>query len=80
MSARHRQHKRKLEAAQKDLADRKADLASYERVIADMVRRELSPFGGAQAIAIVRVCRDVTARECEYLAGVVTDLEKATPR
>ena len=71
MSARHRQPKKKLTEAQKNLAEREVDLVSYERVIADMSRR----FSGAQAVALVTVCRDVARRDCEELRGVVKDLE-----
>lgn len=76
---RHRRRAReKLWAAQKDLAERQVDLVSYERVIVDMTtRRQLSPFGGDQAIALVTMCRNVTALDCERLAEIVADLKKA---
>lgn len=78
---RQRRHVReRLWAAQKNLAEREVDLVSYERVIVDMTtRRQLSPFGGEQAIALVTICRDVTRRDCEGLREVVADLEQAAP-
>ena len=79
---RQRQRRRaqeKLWAAKQALAERQIDLVSYTRVIADMERRQLSPFGGADAIAIVTVCRNTTRSECEQLEEVVAALEKATP-
>jgi hypothetical protein len=75
---RQRQRRRaqeKLWAAHKDLAERQADLVSYERVIADMDRRALPPFAGSQAIALVRACRDATLHDCEALDKRVTSLE-----
>ena len=66
----------KLWAAKQSLAEHQVDLVSYTRVIADMERRQLSPFGGAGALAIVIVCRNTTKTECEQLEKVVADLEK----
>ena len=80
---RQRQRRRAREqlwAAQKLLADRQVDLVSYERVIVDMTtRRQLPPFGGSQAIALVTICRDVTRSDCERLCEVVADLERRAP-
>jgi hypothetical protein len=74
VSARHRQHKKKLAAAELTLADREVDLVSYDRVIADMMnRRALS---GSQAIVIVRVCRDAIERDCAVLREDIADLER----
>ena len=83
-AARQRQRKQrrareKLWAAQKDLADRIVAFESYERVIADMCARQLSPFSGTQAIAIVRVCRDAVGSECKHLQSVVAGLKKVVP-
>jgi hypothetical protein len=72
VSARHRQHTKKLRAAQHVLADREIDLASYDRVIADMKSRGLSPF----AIAVVDKCRDATRHDCDELREVVANLER----
>ncbi len=58
-----------------NLADREVLLASYERVLADMIQRDL-PYG-AEAIAVVRGCRDATAREREQLRGDHTRLREA---
>lgn len=77
MSARHRQHKKKLAEAQKDLAEREVDLVAYVRVLIDMARRPLPPFSGSQALAVVAVCRDAARRDCEELRGVVKNLERA---
>ncbi len=74
-----RRSRQQLWTAQKDLAERQVDLTSYERVIADMGRRQLPPFGGAQAISIVAVCRDAIRHEYAQLAKVVADLERKTP-
>ena len=76
---RHRRRAReKIWAVQKDLAERQVDLVSYERVIVDMTtRRQMTPFGGEQAIALVTMCRDVTRSDCERLLEVVAALERA---
>jgi hypothetical protein len=76
-SQKQRRAREKLWAAKQALGERQVDLVSYTRVIADMERRQLSPFGGASAIAIVTVCRNTTRTECEQLETVVADLEKA---
>lgn len=76
MSARHRQHKRKLAAAQKDLAEREVDLVSYARVIADMVGQGLPPQTRAP---LVIKCRDANQRDCERLRRVIEDLERTLP-
>ena len=70
---------RKLRTARIDLAAREVDLASYDRVIADMTRRQLSPFSGAQAIAIVTICRDAIQHDCDLLRAMVQDLERTAP-
>lgn len=72
-----RRAREKLWAAQKALADRVVAFESYERVIADMRARQLSPFSGAQAIAIVAVCRDAVGGECKRLQSDVAALKKA---
>jgi len=72
MSARHRQHKRKLTAAQKDLAERQVDLVSYARVIANMTDQGLPPQTRAP---LVIACSAATRRDCERLRKVVEDLE-----
>jgi hypothetical protein len=75
---RHRRRAReKLWDAQKEMAERGVDLVCYERVLTDMAKRPLPPFGGAQAVAIVRVCRDAMKSDYERLEQVVADLEKA---
>lgn len=79
MSARHRKHKQKIVAAQQALAECEVDLVSYERVIADMTKRQLSPFSGAQAISIVDVCRAATESDRERLLSVIEDLERTLP-
>lgn len=79
MSARHRQHKRKLDEARAELAEREVDLVSYDRVLADMRCRGLSPFGGAQALAIVQIFRDAIAHRCEQLREAIADLERRRP-
>lgn len=76
MSARHRQHKRKLAAAQKELAEHEVDLVSYARVIANMVDHGFPPQTRAP---LVIKCRDATWRDCERLRGVVEDLERTLP-
>lgn len=75
-----RRARKKLWDAQKDLAERQVDLVGYNRVIADMAKRELSPIGGQQAIAIVRVCRDMTEHDCDRLLKIVADLENAVEK
>jgi hypothetical protein len=72
-----RHAREKLWKAKQALAERQVDLVSYTRVIADMERRQLSPFGEASAIAIVTVCRNTTRTECAQLETVVANLEKA---
>lgn len=79
---RQRQRRRargKLWAAQKVLADRQIDLASYDRVITDMDKRyrdrELALFTGGQAIALVTGLRDATKSECDKLKVDVRTLE-----
>lgn len=76
---RHRQRRRanvRLAAAQKELAERQVDLVSYERVIVDMTtRHQLPPFGGAQAIALVTMCRNVTRQDCEQLTRTIAALK-----
>ena len=57
---RRRRAREKLWAAKRDLAERQVDLVSYERVIADMDRRAISP----SYIAIVRTCRDAARFDC----------------
>lgn len=81
---RQRQRRRareKLWAAQSALAERHVDLVSYERVIADMNRRYreglLSPFSGAQTIAIVEALRNATRAECTRLEAEVAKLQSA---
>jgi hypothetical protein len=76
MSARHRQHKRKIAAAKQALAECEVDLVSYARVIADMKKRPLPPFSASQTFALMAVCRDATAHDRERLLGVVADLER----
>lgn len=73
MSAGHRQHKRKLAAAQRDLAEREVDFVSYVRVIANMVGQGLPP--QTRATLVIK-CRDANLRECERLRGVINDLER----
>lgn len=78
---RQRQRRRareRLEASRQELAERQVDLVSYERVIGDMTtRRQLSPFGGFQALQLVTTFRDVTKRECDQLAEDVAILDAA---
>lgn len=78
---RQRQRRRareRLWAAQKELAERQVDLVSYERVIVDMTtRRQLSPFGGAIAIQIVTIGRDVARYDCAQLSKTIEDLKRA---
>ena len=76
MNARHRQHKRKLAAAQKDLAECEVDLVSYERVIVNMMGQGLPPRTRAP---LVIKCRNATARDCERLREIVVDLERKAP-
>ncbi len=76
MSARHRQHKQKLAAAQRDLAERQVDLVSYERVIVNMTDQGLPPQTRAH---LVIACRDATRRDCERLRKIVEDLERTVP-
>ena len=79
---RHRRRARqRLGEAQQALAERKVDLASYERVIADMNRRyragQMPLFSGGQTITLVETLRDAARSECEKLAGTLKDLETA---
>ena len=76
MSARHRQHKRRLTAAQKELAERQVDLVSYVRVIADMTGQGLPPETRAP---LVIKCQAATQRDCERLLEVIRDLERTMP-
>jgi len=79
-SRQRQRHKRrartKLWDAQRQLAERQVDLVSYDRVIADMERRDLSPFSGSIAVTIVHVCRDATRLDCKALSKKVADLEQ----
>lgn len=63
------------------LAARQVDLVSYERVVADMIKRYreglLSPFSGAQTLSIVGALRDAVRVECEHLQAQVAALEDA---
>ena len=70
MSARHRQHKRKLWAAQQELAEREVDLVSFVRVINAMP--------GLAAPAVLE-CRDAVWQECNRLREVIADLERTVP-
>jgi len=72
VSARYRQHKRKLMEAQHALAAREVDLVSYVRVINDMLARGLP----AQTQIM---CRDEIWIDCKRLRGVVAELESAVP-
>jgi hypothetical protein len=78
---RQRQRRRareRLWEAQKILVAHEVDLVAYQRVIVDMTtKRQLSPFGGESALALVTICRDVTRSDCERLRQVVADLERA---
>jgi hypothetical protein len=81
---RQRQRRRasdRVGKAQAALAERHDDLVSYERVVADMDRRyaagELSPFSGAQALALVKELRDATRDECRQLESEVKILKDA---
>lgn len=73
---RRRRLQKELAKLRTDLAEREVDLVAYERVLADMERRALSPFGGTQAITIVRICREATARQCELLRESLASREK----
>jgi hypothetical protein len=75
MSARHRQHKRKLWAAQQELAEREVDLVSYVRAINDQQGQELP----AQTHADLVAARDATARDCARLRAIIKDLESTVP-
>ena len=81
---RQRQRRRaqqRLCAIQSTLTDRQVDLASYNRVIADMDKRykagDLSPFSGAQALSIVKVLLDAIKTECDQLMADITAQEVA---
>lgn len=76
MSARHRQHKRKLWAAQQELAEREVDLVSYVRVINDMTDQGLP--AETRASHVLKL-RDATARDCARLRAVIKDLESTVP-
>jgi hypothetical protein len=76
LDSKRRRQRARLQAAQKDLAERQVDLVSYERVLVDMTtRRQLGPFGGDHAITLVTICRDMTRNDCEGLRKIVEDLE-----
>lgn len=72
MSARHRQIKRRLTAAQKALAELEVDLVSYGRVIDDMKRRKL-PMPGS--LSWIEIGRQATDRDCENMRQTIYDLE-----
>jgi hypothetical protein len=74
VSARHRQHKRKLWAAQQELAEREVDLVSYVRVINDKL-----PGMPAQIHADLAAARDAIWRDCERLRAIIKDLERTVP-
>jgi len=74
MSVRHRQHKRQLAEAQKELAEREVDLVSYERVIVNMTDQGLP--ARTRAPLVIK-CRNAVQRDCERLRGTIADLEKA---
>jgi hypothetical protein len=69
VSARHRQLKRKINAAKDALAERQVDLVAYVRVIADMSKH-------GSPITFLLVGRDATQRDCERLRAVIEDLER----
>jgi len=84
-SRKRQRHRRRAEekiwAAQTRLADRKKDLAAYDHVLADMEQRyregSLSPFAGAQAVALVTSLRNDTKAVCDRLVTELADLETA---
>ncbi len=79
MSARHRQHKRKIAAAKQAVTDWQEDLAAYSRVIAHMQQSPLPTVSGAHARTIVRECRSTLERYGAELHAAVAELERAVP-
>ena len=81
-SRRRQRHRRRADqkvwTAQRALAEREADLAAYERVVADMDRRyRETGCMGTRALGLVEVLRDGVRLGCKQLQQNLTDLEAA---
>ncbi|HSX22833.1 MAG TPA: hypothetical protein VLE97_08690 [Gaiellaceae bacterium] len=80
-SRKRQRHRRRADqkvwAAQAALLEREADLAAYERVVADMERSYSDTPFWSHALELVTVRRDGVRLDCTRLAAVVSDLEAA---
>ena len=78
---RRRRAQERVWATQTRLSERLAVLAAYNQVVDDLNRRyqeeRLSPFSGAQTIALVTALRDEVQSECLKLQEDVTASETA---
>jgi hypothetical protein len=77
MSARHRQHKRKISMLEHDRAQAAVLLVGYDAVIDDLLGRGYTPVDQIGHVLIVH--RQLAEKRIEQLDEDIADLRKATP-